>query len=166
MRGTRLDHRELFDENGEYSYTGGWNIAAVVALALGVLPNLPGFLHAAFPASFANVPAFFNTLYTYAWFVGLAISRRIVLMACGLKAATISSPERQQRVVERHDLHSRRQQHDDPDSRRHDHRCRTHAIRADVLCADPQDGGTIQRDRRRDLERPPARRSSMRAAST
>ena len=27
IRGTRLDQRELFDENGEYSYTGGWNIA-------------------------------------------------------------------------------------------------------------------------------------------
>jgi NCS1 family nucleobase:cation symporter-1 len=74
IRGTRLNTRELFNENGEYSYTGGWNIAAVVALLVGVLPNLPGFLHTAFPASFPNVPAFFNTLYTYAWFVGLALA--------------------------------------------------------------------------------------------
>ncbi len=29
IRGTRLDPRELFDERGEYSYTGGWNIGAV-----------------------------------------------------------------------------------------------------------------------------------------
>jgi NCS1 family nucleobase:cation symporter-1 len=35
---------------------------------------LPGFLHTAFPASFPNVPAIFNTLYTYAWFVGLALA--------------------------------------------------------------------------------------------
>jgi NCS1 family nucleobase:cation symporter-1 len=74
IRGTRLDPRELFDEHGEYSYTGGWNIGAVVALVIGVLPNLPGFLHTAFPASFPNVPAIFNTLYTYAWFVGLALA--------------------------------------------------------------------------------------------
>jgi NCS1 family nucleobase:cation symporter-1 len=74
IRGTRLDQRELFDENGEYSYTGGWNIAAVVALVIGVLPNLPGFLHTAFPTSFPNVPGFLNTLYTYAWFVGLALA--------------------------------------------------------------------------------------------
>ncbi|WP_233808039.1 NCS1 family nucleobase:cation symporter-1 [Paraburkholderia sp. HP33-1] len=74
IRGTRLNQRELFDENGEYSYTGGWNMAAVVALAIGVLPNLPGFLHTAFPASFPNVPAFLNTLYTYAWFVGLVLA--------------------------------------------------------------------------------------------
>ena len=77
IRGTRLDSRELFDESGEYSYTGGWNIAAVVALAIGVLPNLPGFLHTAFPAVFPNVPAFFNTLYTYAWFVGLALASTV-----------------------------------------------------------------------------------------
>ena len=32
IRGTRLNTRELFNENGEYSYTGGWNIAAIVAL--------------------------------------------------------------------------------------------------------------------------------------
>lgn len=74
IRRTRLDTRELFNENGEYSYTGGWNMAAVVAMLVGVLPNLPGFLHTAFPASFPNVPDFFNTIYTYAWFVGLALA--------------------------------------------------------------------------------------------
>ena len=74
IRGTRLDHRELFDEHGEYSYVGGWNIAAVVALLIGVLPNLPGFLNTAFPAVFPNVPDAFKSLYTYAWFVGLALA--------------------------------------------------------------------------------------------
>jgi NCS1 family nucleobase:cation symporter-1 len=74
IRGTRLDQRELFDEDGEYSYSNGWNVAAVVALLVGVLPNLPGFLHTAFPASFPGVPVFFNTLYTYAWFVGLVLA--------------------------------------------------------------------------------------------
>ena len=74
IRGTRLNARELFDEHGEYTYTGGWNLGAVVALAVGVLPNLPGFLHTAFPSTFPNVPAFFNTLYTYAWFVGLVLA--------------------------------------------------------------------------------------------
>ncbi|HHX4174504.1 TPA: cytosine permease, partial [Burkholderia contaminans] len=66
--------RALFDERGGFSYARGWNPAALAALAVGVLPNLPGFLHTAFPASFPNVPAFFNTLYTYAWFVGLVLA--------------------------------------------------------------------------------------------
>jgi len=74
LRGTRLDTAALFAERGEYAYRGGWNPAAAIALALGVLPNLPGFLNAAFPDVFANVPVLFKTLYTYAWFVGLAIS--------------------------------------------------------------------------------------------
>ncbi|HET7062926.1 MAG TPA: NCS1 family nucleobase:cation symporter-1 [Rudaea sp.] len=74
LRDTRLDVAELFAERGEYSYRGGWNPAAVIALACGVLPNLPGFLNAAFPDAFAGVPGLFKTLYTYAWFAGLAIS--------------------------------------------------------------------------------------------
>ena len=60
-----------------YAYRNGWNVAAIVALLAGVLPNLPGFLHAAFPESFAGVPAFFKTLYTYAWFAGLGISAAV-----------------------------------------------------------------------------------------
>ncbi|TAL96550.1 MAG: nitrate reductase [Paraburkholderia sp.] len=89
IRGTRLDHHELFDENGEYAYTGGWNIKAVVALVIGVLPNLPGFLHTAFPAAFPNVPEMFNTLYTYAWFVGLALAAIVygVWMKLGKRAS-------------------------------------------------------------------------------
>jgi len=74
LRDTRIDVAELFSERGEYSYRGGWNPAAVIALACGVLPNLPGFLNAAFPDAFASVPALFKTVYTYAWFAGLAIS--------------------------------------------------------------------------------------------
>jgi NCS1 family nucleobase:cation symporter-1 len=40
----------------------------------GVLPNIPGFLNAAFPEAFPNVGAAFKTIYTYAWFVGIAIA--------------------------------------------------------------------------------------------
>jgi len=75
LRKTQLDVDALFEERGEYRYRNGWNPAAIVALALGVLPNLPGFLATAFPATFAeSVPQVFKTLYTYAWFAGLAIS--------------------------------------------------------------------------------------------
>ena len=74
LRDTRLDLKQLFDERGVYAYRSGWNVAAIVALLAGVLPNLPGFLHAAFPQTFAGVPGLFKTLYTYAWFAGLGIS--------------------------------------------------------------------------------------------
>jgi NCS1 family nucleobase:cation symporter-1 len=74
IRKTRLDVDQLYQSNGKYSYGNGWNNAALIAFVLGVLPNIPGFLNAAFPASFADVPGLFKTIYTYAWFVGIAIS--------------------------------------------------------------------------------------------
>ncbi|EGF33291.1 cytosine/purines transporter [Oxalobacteraceae bacterium IMCC9480] len=72
IRKTELDHDALFDAKGIYSYRGGWNWRAVVALVVGVLPNLPGFLGAA--GFITGIAPLFETLYTYAWFVGLGIS--------------------------------------------------------------------------------------------
>jgi NCS1 family nucleobase:cation symporter-1 len=74
IRKTELDVAQLYRHDGIYSYGNGWNIAAIVAFAAGVLPNIPGFLNAAFPASFPSVGESFKTIYTYAWFVGVAIS--------------------------------------------------------------------------------------------
>jgi NCS1 family nucleobase:cation symporter-1 len=74
IRKTELDVEQLYRDDGAYTYRGGWNVAAVAAFAAGVLPNIPGFLNAAFPASFANVGEGFKLLYTYAWFAGMAIS--------------------------------------------------------------------------------------------
>jgi NCS1 family nucleobase:cation symporter-1 len=74
IRNTEIDVDQLYRDDGAFTYRGGWNVAAVVAFAAGVLPNIPGFLNAAFPASFPDVGAGFKTLYTYAWFAGMAIS--------------------------------------------------------------------------------------------
>ncbi len=74
IRGTELDVPQLYREGGCYSYRKGWNLAAVAAFLVGVLPNLPGFLNAAFPQAFPHVADGFKTVYTYAWFVGIALS--------------------------------------------------------------------------------------------
>jgi nucleobase:cation symporter-1, NCS1 family len=74
IRKTELDVDQLYRADGAYSYSGGWNGAALVAFAAGVLPNIPGFLNAAFPQSFGGVADSLKTIYTYAWFVGIAIS--------------------------------------------------------------------------------------------
>ena len=79
IRRTQLDVDQLYLENGTYSYVNGWNIAAIVAFVLGVAPNVPGFLNAAFPNTFPDVFVFFKTIYTYAWFVGLALASIIYL---------------------------------------------------------------------------------------
>jgi NCS1 family nucleobase:cation symporter-1 len=90
LRGTRLDTAALFSERGEYAYRGGWNPAAAIALALGVLPNLPGFLNAAFPQAFSGVPDAFKLIYTYAWFAGLAISALVYVLL--MKVTRRSAP--------------------------------------------------------------------------
>jgi NCS1 family nucleobase:cation symporter-1 len=77
IRRTELDVEALFrrptaDRPNPYYYTRGVNPASLIALALGVLPNIPGFLVAA--GALSSVPAFFTELYTYAWFVGFGIA--------------------------------------------------------------------------------------------
>ena len=74
IRRTVLAVDELYRDDGAYTYHAGWNWVAVAAFVLGVLPNVPGFLNAAFPQSFPNVGDFFKGVYTYAWFIGLTIA--------------------------------------------------------------------------------------------
>lgn len=74
VRRAQLAVDDLYIRDGAYAYRSGWNPAAIVALVLGVLPNLPGFLAAAAPHLFGGVGAFWTGLYTYAWFVGLGIA--------------------------------------------------------------------------------------------
>lgn len=69
LRKCELDQGSLFKHGGSYA---AWNSAGLIALVVGILPNLPGFLHAA--GVLDSVPAIFDTLYSYAWFVGLFIA--------------------------------------------------------------------------------------------
>ncbi len=80
IRKTNLDVAQLYQENGKYSYGNGWNMAAIVAFVIGVVPNIPGFLNAAFPTSFPEVPGILKTIYTYAWFIGLVLSGLVYLV--------------------------------------------------------------------------------------
>ena len=78
LRRRRLAVEDLYAVDGAYSYRGGVNWRALVAVAAGIALNAPGFLSQASGGSIA-VPAFFSELYTYAWFVGLALSGLIYL---------------------------------------------------------------------------------------
>ncbi|MBK8255063.1 MAG: NCS1 family nucleobase:cation symporter-1 [Polyangiaceae bacterium] len=71
IRKTKLDLVKLYQKDGPYWYSGGWNFKALIALVLGIVPNLPGFLGT---IKVAKVPQFWMTLYNYAWFVGFGIS--------------------------------------------------------------------------------------------
>jgi len=74
VRRTKLEADDLYRRGGAYEYKGGINWLAMVALVVGVLPNLPGFLAAAVPSLKDQVPGFWKTIYTYAWFVGFFVS--------------------------------------------------------------------------------------------
>ncbi|MBS0191804.1 MAG: NCS1 family nucleobase:cation symporter-1 [Phycisphaerales bacterium] len=87
IRRRRLDVDGLYEEQGEYSYRGGVNWLAVLAMILAVAPNIPGFLNAALnrtnaiaksnPDVRALFPEFFDHIYGYAWFIGLGLAMSI-----------------------------------------------------------------------------------------
>jgi NCS1 family nucleobase:cation symporter-1 len=71
IRRTKLNLDELYTRHGIYSFgRAGINWRGCLAVILGVLPNVPGFLDAATNGGIA-ASTFFKELYTYAWFVGL-----------------------------------------------------------------------------------------------
>lgn len=65
---------DLYKHNGSYSYSGGFNSIAIIALLAGILPNLPGFLLQIKVISNSVFPEWVSGLYNYAWFVGFFIS--------------------------------------------------------------------------------------------
>ena len=72
----------LYDPKGAYSYRSGINPAAVIALVVAVLPNLPGFLG---QVGLVEVSTLWKNLYHYAWFTGFLLAMGIyyLLMARG-----------------------------------------------------------------------------------
>ncbi|MDF1565243.1 MAG: NCS1 family nucleobase:cation symporter-1 [Deltaproteobacteria bacterium] len=79
-RKTELDLEGLYRYDGPYRYRGGFNPAALLALTLAVLPNLPGFLaQIKVVTSFPGL-SFFSQLYTYAWFVGFLLAGGLYLL--------------------------------------------------------------------------------------
>lgn len=86
LRRTRFSVDGLYQKNGPYRYIGGFNPAAIVALVLAVLPNIPGFLVAA--GFIESAPAIFNSIYTYAWFVGFILAAAIYLVLMMIMGGT------------------------------------------------------------------------------
>ncbi len=74
VRKKELVVEELYRENSRYWYSNGFNHVAILAMVLGIAPNVPGFLtNIGFIPKDAIWP-FVNSLYHYAWFVGFIIS--------------------------------------------------------------------------------------------
>jgi len=84
VRRRRLSTPDMFKYRGRYQGTGGWNLKGVLALVLGVAPNIPGFLHSVKLVD--GVAPIWDTIFTGAWFVGFFIAATIyILLNLGAK---------------------------------------------------------------------------------
>ena len=78
-RKRKLDVAALYRIDGEYRFTNGVSLVALIALIVGVLPSLPGFLVNLKLLSAERVPASLAHLYNYAWFIGFALAFTVYL---------------------------------------------------------------------------------------
>ncbi len=74
IRKQTLILEDLYDSKGIYSFNKGFNTNAMLALILGILPNVPGFLMTIQVVSTTAFPQWVTGLYSYAWFVGFGLS--------------------------------------------------------------------------------------------
>ncbi len=80
IRKKNLVAEDLYRHDGVYGYKNGFNTMAIVALLLGILPNVPGFLLQIKVLNADAFPEWINHLYHYAWFVGFGVSGFIYLL--------------------------------------------------------------------------------------
>jgi NCS1 family nucleobase:cation symporter-1 len=85
IRKTRLDLAGLYRADGPYWYAGGFNPVALVALAAGIAPCVPGFLTTIKVADFGRV---WTDLYSYAWFISFGVA--FVVYAVGMMVSDAS----------------------------------------------------------------------------
>jgi NCS1 family nucleobase:cation symporter-1 len=90
-RRRRLNLPALYQPEGEYRFLNGFSGVGLLALMLGVLPSLPGFLVEVKVIDPQTVASFFVHLYHYAWFVGFAVS--FIAYVVGRKASATTAPE-------------------------------------------------------------------------
>ena len=86
VRGTKLNTDAFYQRRGDYEYYKGWNLWALLALALGIAPSITGFLTAVGVVS--NAPAFLVGIYNYAWFVGAFTSGVLYFLFMRRRAQT------------------------------------------------------------------------------
>jgi NCS1 family nucleobase:cation symporter-1 len=80
IRRCKLDVPALYKVDGEFRFTNGFSLVALMALVLGALPSLPGFLVNIKVLSAESIPAALAHLYNYAWFVGFAVAFVVYLI--------------------------------------------------------------------------------------
>jgi NCS1 family nucleobase:cation symporter-1 len=86
-RKTQLDLAGLYRKDGPYWYRSGFNPIAIIAMLLGILPCIPGFLVQVSDRWKELVPPFWADLYHYAWFISFGVSFVAYLILMNLFAS-------------------------------------------------------------------------------
>lgn len=76
LRRRNLDLPGMYERSGPYWYARGFNPLAMIALAAGVAPCIPGFLGT---VTSLAVPGFWVEMYHYAWFISFGVSFAVYL---------------------------------------------------------------------------------------
>lgn len=77
------------ETSGAYWYSNGYNLSAIFAMVLGILPNVPGFLQVA--GIVATVPPLWITVYGNAWIVGFVVSALVYALLMSRQKKTVSA---------------------------------------------------------------------------
>jgi NCS1 family nucleobase:cation symporter-1 len=75
VRKCELDVPDLYRVKGRYA---GTNWRAIAALAIGIAPNVPGFLGAV--KVLEGEPTMWDAIYPYAWFTGVLVAGGVYLL--------------------------------------------------------------------------------------
>lgn len=80
VRKKKLDIRAMYDPNGRYRYTGGWNWRAWLTFFTAVGPILPGFAQSINPKLDISDGA--KHIYTFSWMWGITVCTILYYVIC------------------------------------------------------------------------------------
>ena len=94
LRKREMDTEALYSTypDSAYWYTGGYNSAAIIAMAAGILPNVPGFLVSA--GLKASAHPLWLRIYDNAWVVGFLLAGIVYLALMKRREGQASLPSR------------------------------------------------------------------------
>src|ERR1700761_1899332 len=99
IRRQELNLSGLYVLNGAYSFGGGFNRYAILALLLGIAPNVPGFLANIGLISPQSLPSWIIGIYNYAWFVGFFVSGASYCLMMRSYRIQITAPHHKEEIV-------------------------------------------------------------------
>jgi NCS1 family nucleobase:cation symporter-1 len=110
LRDKKLNADALYKRGGEYEYSNGYHWKAIIALVIGIIPNLPGFIFTLVSTGikradylaqvakesgdgYASFVGMSMSIYNYAWFVGFLLSGTLYYVLCKKDLATSSTKQ-------------------------------------------------------------------------